>query len=101
MPRMLIDLANRPEIGLLHARTVFGFPNILVIQYLRSFELLHAYASNKSLAHLSTWRDFNGQVASNGDVGIWHETYLVKDGAHDRLSRHRTNRHRRRERQVR
>jgi len=83
MPRMLTELAKRPELGLLHARTVFGFPNILVIQYWRSFELLHAYASDRSLAHLPAWRDFNRKIASNGDVGIWHETYLVKDGAHE------------------
>jgi hypothetical protein len=54
-----------------------------VIQYWRSFELLHAYASDGSLAHLPAWRDFNRKIASNGDVGIWHETYLVKDGAHE------------------
>ena len=83
MPRMLVELARRPELGLLHARTVFGFPNILVIQYWRSFERLHAYASDRSLAHLPAWRDFNRKIASNGDVGIWHETYLVKDGAHE------------------
>jgi Domain of unknown function (DUF4188) len=44
MPKMLTELAGRPELGLLHARTVFGFPNLLVIQYWRSFEQLHAYA---------------------------------------------------------
>ena len=83
MPRMLTELAKQPELGLLHARTVFGFPNILVIQYWRSFDLLHAYASDRSLAHLPAWRDFNRKIASNGDVGIWHETYLVKAGAHE------------------
>jgi Domain of unknown function (DUF4188) len=83
MPRMLIELAKRPELGLLHARNVFGFPNIMVIQYWRSFEQLAAYASDRSLAHLPAWRDFNRRIASNGDVGIWHETYLVKDGAHE------------------
>jgi hypothetical protein len=25
------------------------------------------------------------EIASNGDVGIWHETYLVKDGAYECL----------------
>ena len=83
MRSMLTELAERPELGLLHARSVFGFPNILVIQYWRSFEQLHAYASDRSQAHLPAWRDFNRKIASNGDVGIWHETYLVKDGAHE------------------
>jgi hypothetical protein len=83
MPRMLIELASKPELGLLHARTLFGFPNVVVVQYWRSFEQLHAYASDRSLAHLPAWREFNRRVASNGDVGIWHETYLVKEGAHE------------------
>jgi len=83
MPRMLIELGKRPELGLLHARTFFGFPNIFVLQYWRSFEMLHAYATDKTLAHLPAWREFNRAVASNGDVGIWHETFLVKDGAHE------------------
>jgi hypothetical protein len=83
MPRMLVELAKQPELGLLHARTVFGFPNILVIQYWRSFEQLHVYASDRTLTHLPAWRDFNRKIASNGDVGIWHETYLVGDGAHE------------------
>ena len=29
MPRVLIELAKQPELGLLHARSVFGFPNVL------------------------------------------------------------------------
>jgi len=83
MPKMLIELAKRPELGLLHARSVFGLRNFLVIQYWRSFEQLHAYATDGSLEHLPAWRDFNRRIASNGDVGIWHETYLVKDGGHE------------------
>jgi hypothetical protein len=34
---------------------------------------------------LPAWRDFNRRVASNGDVGIWHETFLIKDGAYECL----------------
>lgn len=83
MPRMLIELAQQPELGLLHARTFFGFPNIMVLQYWRSFEHLHAYATDNTRAHLPAWRAFNRAVGTNGDVGIWHETFLVKDGQHE------------------
>jgi Domain of unknown function (DUF4188) len=83
MPRMLVELAKRPELGLLHARSFFGFPNLMVIQYWRSFEQLQAYATDHSHEHLPAWRDFNRRIASNGDVGIWHETYLIRDGAHE------------------
>jgi len=83
MPRMLVELAKRPELGLLHARTHFGFPNIMVVQYWRSFEDLEAYARNQDLAHLPAWRDFNKAIGSNGDVGIWHETYAISAGRYE------------------
>ncbi|WP_084420175.1 DUF4188 domain-containing protein [Henriciella litoralis] len=83
MPRMLIELAKQPELGLLHARTVFGFPGTMVIQYWRSFEQLHAYATDRTAEHLPAWKAFNNKVGTSGDVGIWHETYLVKAGAYE------------------
>ena len=83
VPRMLIELGKHPELGLLHARTVFGFPGTMVIQYWRSFEQLHAYATDRTAAHLPAWTAFNRKIGSSGDVGIWHETYLVKAGAYE------------------
>jgi hypothetical protein len=83
MPRMLAELGRAPDLGLLHARLHFGFPNVMVVQYWRSFEHLHSYATDRSLAHLPAWKAFNQAVASNGDVGIWHETYLVRAGAYE------------------
>jgi hypothetical protein len=85
MPRMLAELAAHPELGLMHARNQFGFPNLSVIQYWRSFEHLAAYASGKSNAHLPAWKAFNQAIGSNGDVGIWHETYLVKAGQYESI----------------
>lgn len=83
MPRMLIELATKPELGLLHARSHFGFPNTLVVQYWRSFEHLEAYARSASAAHLPAWQAFNKAVGSNGDVGIWHETYAISNGRYE------------------
>lgn len=83
MPRMIIELYQNPELGLLHARTHFGFPDIMVVQYWRSFEHLEAYARAREHAHLPAWQAFNRAVASNGDVGIWHETYLIAPGRHE------------------
>jgi hypothetical protein len=67
----------------LHARTHFWLPNLLVVQYWRSFEHLHKYATGANALHLPAWQAFNRAVGSNGDVGIWHESYLVKDGAYE------------------
>ena len=52
MPRMIIELYKNPELGMLHAQTLFAFPNIVVTQYWRSFEDLEAYAKDKDMAHL-------------------------------------------------
>jgi hypothetical protein len=83
MPRMLAELARTPDLGLLHARTHFGFPNIMVVQYWRSFAHLHRYATDRALAHLPAWKAFNHAIASNGDVGTWHETYLIGAREHE------------------
>jgi hypothetical protein len=85
MPRMLAELARRPELGLLHARSHFGFPNVMVVQYWRSFEHLEAYARNRQAAHLPAWRAFNQAIGSNGDVGIWHETYRIARGQYETI----------------
>jgi len=85
MPRMLAELAEHPELGLLHARNHFGLRNAMVVQYWRSFEHLADYAADRTKAHLPAWKAFNQKIGSNGDVGIWHETYLVKAGAYETL----------------
>ena len=55
----------------------------MVVQYWRSFEHLEAYARSKDAAHWPAWVAFNKRVGSSGDVGIWHETYLVPAGGYD------------------
>jgi hypothetical protein len=80
MPQMLIELGRNPGLGLLHARSHFGFPGTMIVQYWRSYEALEAYASARDKAHLPAWAAFNKAIGSNGDVGIWHETYLIDPG---------------------
>lgn len=83
MPRMLIELAQQPDLGMLHARTHFGFPNIFLVQYWRSFDHLEAYARASDHAHLPAWQAFTKAISGTDDVGIWHETYLIADGAYE------------------
>ena len=85
MPRMLAELARQRELGLLHARNMFSFPDAMVIQYWKSFEALEAYAKARDKAHLPAWQAFNKAVGSNGDVGIWHETYIVEPGKYETI----------------
>ncbi len=81
MPKMLIELSKKPESGFL-GYTSFG---TLSVQYWRSFEHLEAYAKARDSAHYPAWKAFNQKVKSNGDVGIWHESYLVKAGQYETL----------------
>jgi hypothetical protein len=79
MPKMINELDKNPDIGLISHEQWFGRTTIMV-QYWKSFEHLEAYAKNKTGNHLPAWAEFNKKIGSNGDVGIWHETYLSKPG---------------------
>lgn len=86
MPRMLRELHAEPDIGFLGAESWFGNPTILV-QYWRSFEHLEAYAKHPDRAHRPAWAAFHRAVGSNGDVGIWHETYRIRPGDYECIYR--------------
>lgn len=84
MPGMLRELKRNSELGLLGADFYAGSPRRpMIVQYWRSFEHLERYARSKDARHWPAWVRFNERVASNGDVGIWHETYLVSAGSYD------------------
>ena len=82
MPRMLRELGEHPELGFLGAESWFGRTTVMV-SYWRSMDHLLAYAKSKSHAHLPAWRSFNKLVGTNGDVGIWHETYRSRPGDYE------------------
>lgn len=74
MLRMIRELSAHPELGFLgHTLSPTA-----IVQYWRSFEQLEAYARSKDHLHLPAWSAFTQQIGlSNGDVGIWHETYCI------------------------
>ncbi len=84
MPRMIKELSAHPELGFLGAEQWFGRTTIM-LQYWRSSEALLAYARSRSAEHLPAWRAFNKLVGTNGDVGIWHETYPVHAGEYENV----------------
>jgi hypothetical protein len=82
MPRMLRELKARPESGFLGA--IVGLK--VIVQYWRSFDQLEAYARSKDGQHWPAWIAFNKRMSkSRGDVGIWHETYLVPAGRYEAI----------------
>jgi hypothetical protein len=84
MPKMVRELERSPESGLLSASLYIGGPRRpMVVQYWRSFEHLETYARGRDSGHWPAWVAFNKRVGSSGDVGIWHETYLVPAGSYE------------------
>jgi hypothetical protein len=88
MPRMLKELQEHPEEGLLHARSYNSGRQFLVLQYWRSAEDLGRYAKDQARSHAPAWAKFNASgAAASGDVGIFHETYVVpRDGIESRYA---------------
>jgi len=84
MPRMIKELEKLPpeETGFLGHNGI-GFTTI---QYWRSFDHLEAYARSQDNKHFPAWTAFNKRMKNaRGDVGIWHETYLVKAGQYEAI----------------
>jgi len=76
MPRMMAELAAKPELGLLHRESFLGWRTFFFVQYWESFEKLERFARARDLAHVPAWREFNQRVGTSGKVGIFHETYV-------------------------
>jgi hypothetical protein len=86
MPRMLRELEQDPSSGFLGAQQYIASPRRpMVVQYWRSFEDLERYARSRDAEHWPAWVAFNKRTGSNGDVGIWHETYLVPAGSYEAI----------------
>ena len=78
MPKMIKELEADPSSGFLGYT---GFMGTTIMQYWKSFDHLEAYARNPDKSHWPAWTDFNRRMkGSLGDVGIWHETYVISPG---------------------
>lgn len=77
MVGMLKELYANPQLGFLHSSFHLSWRGTHLIQYWDSFEQLENYARNKDL-HLKAWRNFNKKIGTEGTVGVFHESYLIK-----------------------
>ncbi len=84
MSPMLQELYRNKELGFIDGTYHVSWRGLTLIQYWRSFEQLEHYARHGA-NHLSAWRRFNQAVGTGGDVGIFHETYLVQEGQYECL----------------
>jgi hypothetical protein len=83
MVPMLRVLSQRKDLGLLGFHGWISPNGPMLVQYWRSAEHLQRFAKDPSLPHHAPWKEFNRKIATSGDVGVWHETYLVADGRHE------------------
>lgn len=84
MPRMLEELSEI-DAGLLGTHSYRSGRVFLVVQYWRSAAELGAYARHSQMRHAPAWAAFNKHAAGTGDVGIFHETYVVSSEAVESL----------------
>jgi hypothetical protein len=84
MPKMIRELEQKPELGLI-GRHLWVGRTVIMLQYWRSLEQLYAYAKNRDNAHLPAWAAFNRAIGKNGDVGVWHETYRIREGDYETI----------------
>lgn len=85
MPRMLRELSQEKSRGLLGYQVLYGgFRDFYVVQYWTDKDRLLAYAHQRDLEHRPAWTDFNRRArAGKGNVGIWHETFIVPAGSYE------------------
>ena len=80
--RIIKALFTNKESGLLGHESWSENP-LLTIQYWNSYEQLLAYAREKSAVHFPAWVSFNERYGKDGDIGIWHECYVIKEGCYE------------------
>jgi hypothetical protein len=85
MAPMIRVLSERKDLGLLGFHSWISPSGPMLVQYWRSAEHLERFAKDPTLPHHRPWKKFNRTIATSGDVGIWHETYLVADGRHEAI----------------
>ncbi|GAQ52911.1 DUF4188 domain-containing protein [Streptomyces acidiscabies] len=85
MPRMLRELSQEKSRGLLGYQVLYGgFRDFYVVQYWTDKDRLLAYAHQRDLEHRPAWTEFNRRArAGKGNVGIWHETFIVPAGSYE------------------
>jgi len=61
----------------------------LMVQYWRSYEQLRHYAQSSLQKHLKAWQQYAKLPDEQQRLaGIWHETYLVRDGEYEAIYVH-------------
>jgi hypothetical protein len=82
MPRLIRRL-RQEDLGMLGYHLALRPSGPILVQYWRGIEQLQQFARAGHFEHLAAWRMFNHRVGFTGDVGFWHETYVVRPGGYE------------------
>lgn len=86
MRPMIAELAADPASGFLGAEFLLrNLRTIALLQYWADFDRLEAYARAPDKRHWPAWLAFNRAIGDDGEVGIFHETYVVPAGGHETI----------------
>lgn len=86
MPKMIAEQMKNPEIGVIGTpRSFISGRLIQTQQYWRSYDLLEKYAADNNRNHFPAWKKFNKASRDNDAVGIYHETYIIKESSHENI----------------
>ena len=79
MTKMMFELMEKKEYGLLSYEYWFSFRRQLFLMYWRSYEHMHDWALNKDATHIPGWKMLNSLMKDHPKViGFWHESYVVQ-----------------------
>ncbi|MGW7823721.1 DUF4188 domain-containing protein [Streptomyces puniciscabiei] len=89
MFRMLRELEKDPARGLRGRVMLTASPRTYyIVQYWESKEKLYGYATAPDAFHHKAWATLNRKERTGklrGQVGIWHETYVVPEGSYEAI----------------
>lgn len=87
MGAMQRELYTQPSSGFLGGENYFRFFPIetFLVSYWRSFDDLERYSRNRDNEHYPAWVRFYKEVGLNSNIGIWHETYMVRANEYETI----------------
>jgi len=78
MSKILTELLENKNYGLLNFEYWFAFRRQLFLMYWRSYEHMHDWVLNKTTSHIPGWKVLNQLMKDHPDIiGLWHESYVV------------------------
>ncbi len=88
MTKMLVELLEKPEFGLMHYEYWFVFRRQVFLMYWRSYEHMHDWVLNKDATHIAGWKMLNRLMKDYPKVlGFWHESFIVQTNQYESFYR--------------